>query len=120
MTINLKIERELDESSAERAAVSDANHLLYLVKANQTFTPGSAAGAKTAAEGIKRIRAPALILYSPTDQVFAADWVKATAESIRSNGVSVETDEITGPLGHLNGIALMAPLGPKIADFLAK
>jgi homoserine O-acetyltransferase/O-succinyltransferase len=115
-----KIERELDEFSAERAAVSDANHLLYLVKANQTFVPGAAAGAKTAAQGIKRIRATTLILYSPTDQVFAAEWVKATAESIRSNSVPVEIGEISGPLGHLNGIALMAPLGQKIADFLAK
>jgi homoserine O-acetyltransferase/O-succinyltransferase len=113
-----KIEQALEESSSERAAVSDANHLLYLVKANQTFIAGSAAGAKIAVQGIKRIRARALILYTPTDQVFAADWIAATADLLRANGASVETGEIAGPLGHLNGVALMAPLGPQIARFL--
>jgi homoserine O-acetyltransferase/O-succinyltransferase len=115
-----KIEAALEASSAARAAVADANHFLYLVKANQIFVPGSVAGAKSAAEGIRRIKARTLILYSPTDQVFAADWVKATAEMLRNNGADVQTEEIAGPLGHLNGVALMAPLGPKIAQFLAK
>ena len=115
-----KIEAALDAGSAARAALSDANHFLYLVKANQTFVPGAGAGAKTAAEGLKRIKARTLILYSPTDQVFQPEWVKASAEALKANGVSVETGEIAGPLGHLNGVLLMGPMGPKIAEFLGK
>ena len=115
-----KIEAALDAGSAARAALSDANHFLYLVKANQTFVPGAGAGAKTAAEGLKRIKAKTLILYSPTDQVFQPEWVKATAEALKANGVSVETGEIAGPYGHLNGVLLMGPKGPKIAEFLGK
>ena len=115
-----KIEAAIEAGSAARAAVSDANHFLYLVKANQTFVPGAGAGAKTAADGLKRIKARTLILYSPTDQVFPMAWIKATAEALRANGVHVETDEIGGPLGHLNGVAGMAPLGRRITEFLGK
>jgi homoserine O-acetyltransferase len=115
-----QVEAGLVALGATRAEIADANHLLYLVKANQTFIPGAAAGVKTAAEGIARIKARALILYSPTDQVFAAEWVRATAEALRDNGVNVELAEIYGPLGHFNGVELMAPLGPRIAEFLAK
>ncbi len=112
-----KIEATLDAAGAARAAVSDANHFLYLVKANQTFVPG---GAKTPAEGIKKIKAPSLILYAPTDQVFAAEWVRATAEAIKANGVAVETGEIAGNFGHLNGVLALKPHEARISAFLAK
>lgn len=115
-----KVEAALEAGGAARAAVSDANHFLYLVKANQTFVPGAGAGAKTAAEGLKRIKARTLMLYAPGDQVFSADSVKAGAAAIRANGTSVETAEIDGNFGHLNGVLAMQPLGPKIAEFLSK
>jgi homoserine O-acetyltransferase/O-succinyltransferase len=114
------VESVFEAAGAARAALSDANHLLYLVKANQTFFPGYGAGAKGADEGLKRIKAPALILYSPTDQVFPQDWVKATAQALSANGVSVETAEIGGPYGHLNGVYGMAPHAERIAAFLAR
>jgi homoserine O-acetyltransferase len=115
-----KIETALDAAGAARAANSDANHLLYLVKANQTFVPGAGAGAASPAEGIKRIKVPALILYSPADEVFLAPWIAKTAEAIRANGVPVEMAEIAGPYGHLNGVLALAPLGGRIAEFLAR
>jgi homoserine O-acetyltransferase len=102
-----KVQAGLREAAAARAGVSDANHFLYLVKANQSF-----------AADLTRIKVPALVLYAPNDQVFPADWVRATAETIRAGGARVEVAEIPGPLGHLNGIAGLAPLGPKIRDFL--
>jgi homoserine O-acetyltransferase len=114
------VEAAFDAACAAAAAVSDANHLLYLVKANQTFIPGAGAGAKTAAEGVQRIKAPTLLLYSPTDLVFPQEWVKATAQAIANNGVRVEAVEIVGPYGHLNGLYAIAPLGERIAAFLAQ
>jgi homoserine O-acetyltransferase len=114
------VEAVFEAAGAARAALSDANHLLYLVKANQAFIPGCGAGTRNAEEGLKRIKAPALVLYSPTDQVFPQDWVKATARALSANGVSVETDEIHGPYGHLNGVYGIAPLGERIAAFLAQ
>ncbi len=115
-----KIETMLDGAAAARVKAADANHFLYLVKANQTFFPGAAGGAKNAAEGIKRIKAKTLILYSPNDQIFQPEWIKETETAIRANGTEVEIAEIQGPLGHYNGVANIAPLGPKIADFLQR
>lgn len=115
-----KIEAALEAGGAARAAVSDANHFLYLVKANQTFVPGAGAGAKTAAEGLKRVKAKTLMLYAPTDQVFHVDSVKAGAAALKANGVEVETGEIAGNFGHLNGVLAMQPHAAKIAEFLSK
>ncbi len=104
-----KIEAALDAGSVARAATSDANHFLYLVKANQTF-----------AADMKKIRAKTLVLYSPTDQVFAQDWVKSTIAALKAGGTPVESAEITGNFGHLNGVLSLAPNASKITEFLAK
>jgi homoserine O-acetyltransferase/O-succinyltransferase len=117
MSNRYRIETFLSTAGAARAKVSDANHFLYLVKANQTFAPG---GAQTLEEAAKKIKAKTLLLYAPGDQVFPADWVKATEAALKANGVSVESAEIAGPNGHLNGVVGLTPLGPKIADFLAR
>ncbi|WP_020175282.1 E22 family MetX-like putative esterase [Methyloferula stellata] len=104
-----KVEAAIADLAAARAAVSDANHLLYLVKANQTFSADLAA-----------IKARTLLLYTPTDQVFRQEHVLATAAAIVQGHAIVETAEILGPYGHLNGLAALAPLGAKIAEFLAR
>ncbi|MBY0612123.1 MAG: homoserine O-acetyltransferase [Beijerinckiaceae bacterium] len=111
-----KIEAALEAGSAARAAVSDANHFLYLVKANQTFATGNGANL----DGLKKIKAKTLILYTPTDQVFPQDWVKSTIEALKSSGTSVESAEIIGNLGHLNGVVGLQALAPRIGEFLAK
>ncbi len=112
-----RIETFLSNGSVARAKISDANHFLYLVKANQTFAPG---GAQSLEDAAKKIKAPALLLYAPGDQVFPADWVKATEAALKANGVRVESAEINGPNGHLNGVIALTPMGPKIAEFLAR
>ena len=70
-------------------------------------------------DGISFGVAPALIIYSPTDLVFPPDWVERTAAAIKSNGTTVETVQITGPNGHLNGVLHIGQAGPRIARFLA-
>ena len=110
-----KIEQALEQGSAARAAVSDANHFLYLVKANQTFEPG---GAKNLAEFAKKLKAKTLFIYSPADQVFPQEWVKATAEAVKAAGVSTDTFEIGGNFGHLNGVLGMLPAADKLKAFI--
>ncbi len=114
------VEQRLEEIARTRLDASDANHLLYLVRANQTYLPGAGAGAKTVAEGLARIKAPTLMLFSPEDQVFLLEWMHATAGALREIGVLVETGEIHGPNGHYNGILRIADVGPQIAEFLAR
>ena len=111
-----KIEAVLDAASEARAKISDANHFLYLVKANQTFATGDVASL----DGIKKIKAKTLVLYSPTDEVFPQDWVKATITVLKAAGTPVESAEIAGAFGHLNGVLNLGPLGPQISAFLAK
>ena len=114
------IDETLDIASAARAAFVDANHLLYLVRANQTFIPGAGAGATSVEEGLRKIKAPVLLLFAPQDQVFLAEWIRQAADMLRENGLDVETGEIDGPFGHYNGIVQIASVGPRIADFLAR
>ncbi len=111
-----KAETGIEELAALRAAVADANHLLYLVKANQTF----AAGPTGTLADLEKIKAKCLLLYAPEDQVFRQERVLATAQAIARGGALVETDEIFGPYGHLNGVLALAPLSDKIAEFLSR
>lgn len=104
-----KIEAALDQGAAARAAGADANHFLYLVKANQL-----------ASADPSEIRTPALIIYSPTDLVFPPAWVERTAAAMAQNGTPVETLTIAGPNGHLNGVLHISQAADRIAAFLAK
>lgn len=109
MSNEYKIVSALDQGGAGRAAGSDANSLLYLVRANQLANADPA-----------KIKVPALVINTPTDLVFPPEWVDRTVAAIRGNGTPVEHMQIGGPNGHLNGVLHIAPAGPKIAEFLAK
>jgi len=104
-----RVEAALDAAAASRAAISDADHLLYLVKANQL-----------ASADTSKIKAPALILYSPTDLVFPPALVEETAKKIRDNGTTVETGQLAGPNGHLNGVLAISQAADRIEAFLAR
>jgi homoserine O-acetyltransferase len=114
------IDKTLEEAVRVRAPMADANHMLYLARANQTYIPGAGAGAASVAEGLARIKAPTLLIYAPDDLVFLPAWVEATAESLRAGGVAVETAQLAGPYGHYNGIMRIADAGERIAAFLAR
>ncbi|HRK17530.1 MAG TPA: homoserine O-acetyltransferase [Hyphomicrobiaceae bacterium] len=108
------VEGVLEAAGAARAKVSDANHFLYLVKANQQF----AAADSTAR--LSKIKAPTLLIYSPKDMVFMGDYVKKTAEALKAGGTKVETVELQGNRGHLDGVLSIKQAEKAISDFLAK
>jgi homoserine O-acetyltransferase/O-succinyltransferase len=110
------IEKWLDDAAMARAKTSDANSFLYMVRANQLFLndyPNLAA----AMEGATKRW---LVIPSPTDRVFLHDGAREFMEVLRKAGKSVATAEVVGPLGHLNGLVGMAPLGDHIRAFLAE
>ncbi|MBS0535419.1 MAG: homoserine O-acetyltransferase [Proteobacteria bacterium] len=109
MDNQFKIEAAIDAAAAARAATSDANSLIYLAKANQLANADPA-----------KIKAPALILYSPTDLVFYRPLVEEGAKQIAAGGTPVETAQLPGPNGHLNGVLAVAQQGDKIRAFLEK
>ncbi len=104
-----KIEAALDAAAAARAATSDANSLLYLVKANQL-----------ASADPSKIKAPMLLLFSPTDLVFPAALVEDAARTIAAGGDKLEMAPLPGPNGHLNGVLAIGQAGARISAFLAQ
>ncbi|HEX2726493.1 MAG TPA: homoserine acetyltransferase, partial [Beijerinckiaceae bacterium] len=102
-----RIEAAVRLAAAARAALADANNFLYMVRANQLACADPA-----------KITTPALIVSSPTDLVFPAEWIARTVAAIRGNGTRVETATLTGPLGHLNGLQYIAQAAGPVAQFL--
>jgi homoserine O-acetyltransferase/O-succinyltransferase len=104
-----KVQATLDTLAAARAKTSDANHFLYLVKANQLANADAS-----------KIKMPVLLLYSPTDLVFQAPLVEAAAKQIAAGGASIETGKLIGPYGHLNGVLAIAQAADQIRGFMEK
>ena len=80
MANRFKIEATLDTIAAARAATSDANSLLYLVKANQL-----------ASADPTKIKVPVLALYAPNDLIFFPGQVEAELKKISAGGTNVES-----------------------------
>jgi homoserine O-acetyltransferase len=94
---------------ARRAAAVDANHFLYLVKANQL-----------AFADTSRIKAPTFAITTPSDAIFSPARVEEALAKMKANGTAVETAQVTGPNGHWNGVFSIAQVGERIRTFLAK
>ena len=111
------VEGWLEEIAAARAALCDANHFLYLVKANQLFLTGHGA---TVEEGLARIKASVLLIASAEDLVFPLPrHMGALKDKLAAQGLRVAyTQAITGAFGHLDGINNIAKAGDAIATFL--
>ncbi|UZF93489.1 E22 family MetX-like putative esterase [Bosea sp. NBC_00550] len=106
----------LDNAGAARAKVSDANHFLYLIKANQLFT----AGGTSLADGMAKIRAPMLYITQPKDLVFTPDAVERTVKAAKDAGRDITHVTIDGSRGHLDGVMSMKQAEGAIRAFLAK
>lgn len=110
------IERWLDDAAAARARTSDANSFIYMVRANQLFLNEYPSFAAALAGGPGHW----LVVSAPTDRVFVADGVREFVAALQGAGKQVETAELAGPLGHLNGVVGMAPAGDRIRAFLGR
>ncbi|MDP3257546.1 MAG: homoserine O-acetyltransferase [Bosea sp. (in: a-proteobacteria)] len=111
-----QVQSILDNAGEARAKVSDANHFLYLVKANQLF----AAGGTSLADAATKIKAPVLLITQPKDLVFTADAVDRTADTLRKGGVDLAHVHIQGSRGHLDGVISMKQAEGAIRAFLAR
>lgn len=90
----------LDRTAAARAALCDANHFLYLVKANQLFLTGHGGSLEA---GLRAIQAPLLLIASAEDLVFPPRrHLRALKDQLAALGKRVTyTEAITTELGHL-------------------
>lgn len=107
----------LDAAGAGRAGSADANHFLYLVRANQLFVAG---GGDDPVAGLQAIEAPTLIIYTEEDRVFPPESVQRTAAWIESGGTPVRLVELQGTRGHLDGLFRIPQAADAIREHLGR
>lgn len=112
-----KVVQTLNDGGAARAKIADANHLLYLIKANQLFVAGGAGG-ESLYDGLRNIDVPVMLIHTDEDLVFPGDAVRETGALIKSDGTPVEVVEINGTRGHLDGVVNISQAGEAIRGFL--
>ena len=111
------IQDAITKAGVGRAKISDANHFLYLVKANQLYR---VANAPSVEEGVKKIKAKALFLPAQSDVLLFPEYSKKAVALLKKQGNVVEYAEIPGDGGHLDGVTDVAIVGDKIKAFLKK
>jgi homoserine O-acetyltransferase len=109
------VEDVLDRTAVARAKVSDANHFLYLVKANQLFVAGHKGSLP---EGLRDVKARVLLIPASSDLLLFPDYSKQAMALLKKEGKSVEYVEIDGDGGHLDGVLAVAKAGETIRKFL--
>ncbi len=99
----------------ERSQKMDANHLLYLVRANQLFVAGMTGSLE---EGLKNISAKVLLLPATTDLLLMPYHSEELYERLNEYKTSVKLEYLEGDLGHLEGVAGIAQHAHTIKAFL--
>lgn len=113
---SFQAETVLRGAGEARAKVSDANHFLYLVKANQLFVAG---GGKIE-DGLAKMKMPVLLINSPKDLVFADSAIQKTADALKAQGTPVTHVRLQGNRGHLDGVLTIKQAEGAIREFLEK
>ncbi|KFZ30434.1 homoserine acetyltransferase [Pseudidiomarina salinarum] len=116
VTNNLPAVDYLFGAAASRAPLADANHLLYLVRANQLFVAGHQ---EDLASGLQRIKAKTLFLPASNDLLLQPYLAKQTVELLEAQGKDPIYEEIDGIWGHLDGIFSIQTKAETIKAFLA-
>ncbi|TBD24938.1 E22 family MetX-like putative esterase [Rhizobium ruizarguesonis] len=111
-----KVVMKLNEAGAARVAQSDANHFLYLARANQLFV--AAQPKDSLYEGLLDIDVPVMLIYTDEDLIFPGNAVRETGTIIKSDGTPVEFVELEGTRGHMDGLLSIAQAGERIRAFL--
>ncbi len=116
VTGRFAIERWLDDAATARARSSDANHFLYLIRANRLFLEGD----ENPEAALARSRARWLVVPSVSDRVFPIEHNRRLAATLKAQGRQVEVAELSGPRGHLEGVVSMAKVSDAIRRLTAE
>jgi homoserine O-acetyltransferase len=103
--------------AGERASSMDANHLLYLVRANQLFITGMQG---TLEEGLAQIEAKVLLLPATTDLLLMPYHAELIAAGLEKASKKAQLEYLKGSLGHLEGVAGISQHADTIRAFLEK
>lgn len=110
----------LNERASARADQMDANHLIYLVRANQLFISGMQGSLE---EGLANIKAKVLLLPARDDLLLMPYHAEKLANYFKAKEHPVDLQylesNIENSLGHLEGVAGIAVHSETIREFLA-
>jgi homoserine O-acetyltransferase/O-succinyltransferase len=106
---------QLNAAAGLRTTYADANHVLYLVRANQLFMAGYS---ETLSEGLSKVSAKTLFLPASNDLLLQPYLARTAHETLQALGKRTYYEEIDGPWGHLDGVYLIELKAALIADFL--
>ena len=105
----------LDSRARSRAAKMDANHLLYLVRACQLFMAGYGDNLK---QSLAAVEAKSLFLPASTDLLLMPYMAEKAHKQLLENGKDSRYSELSGQLGHLEGVLRIAEQADTIQAFL--
>jgi homoserine O-acetyltransferase len=108
----------LENRAKSRAQLADANHLLYLVRASQTFIAGFD---QTLAAGLTKIKAKSLFLPAKNDLLLFPYQAKLTHDTLAKLGKRTEfalIDPTAPSAGHVDGLTQVVMHEDKIRAFL--
>jgi homoserine O-acetyltransferase len=106
----------LMQRAEARTASMDANHLLYLVRANQLFLTGMQ---DTLEKGLANIKAKTLFIPASQDQLLMPYHSERARDLLKAQGKEVDLVYLDGDLGHLEGLSSIAIHSDTIREFLA-
>lgn len=113
---NFSVVNQLNAAAEARTTFADANHLLYLVRANQLFMAGFA---EDLATGLAPVTAKSLFLPATNDLLLQPYLAQEAHNTLQALGKESYYDEIAGPWGHLDGVYMLEQKADLIAEFLS-
>ena len=105
-----QIESVLNSAGMVRAATTDANHMIYMSKANQLYRLSEAE--------VKGITAKILFVPASSDLIFPPELSKRALERFRGQGGRADLFVIEGEGGHLDGVFAIAKAADAIKRFI--
>src|SRR5690554_1220169 len=112
---NFNAVEQLKALASARAAYADANHILYLVRANQLFMAGHGESLEA---GLARVKAATLFLPAANDLLLQPYLAQRAYKILQQQGKTTAYEEIQGPWGHLDGVFTISSKAEKIREFL--
>ncbi|WP_113907541.1 E22 family MetX-like putative esterase [Aliidiomarina celeris] len=112
---NFSVINNLRAMATARSTYADANHILYLVRANQLYMAGHG---ESLQQGLTQVKAATLFLPATNDLLLQPYLAKRAHDILESEGKNSQYAEITGPWGHLDGIVSITTQADRIREFL--
>ncbi|RTE85943.1 MULTISPECIES: homoserine O-acetyltransferase [Gammaproteobacteria] len=115
ISANFQAVNTLRAMATQRATYADANHILYLVRANQLFMAGHG---ESLEEGLAKIQAKTLFLPAQNDLLLQPYLAQRVYNILQEQGNNTQYEEIVGPWGHLDGVITISQKAELLEEFL--